>query len=250
MDDASQQSIAFYEREASSYDEKRWRTPIGRYVDETQRGIVRELLGKSASKEALDVAAGTGRFSIDLAKSGAKVTALDSSPAMLAVCTGKAAREELSPRLTTVRGTATELPFPNDTFDVAICINALNHIPNPQLVLYELGRVIRDDGVVVTNYANWLSFFLPAGLAVNLRQRSLHENVYTKWFIPREVRALHRGAGLKVHRVVGAVPIPGLRALPFALLRNLDRLSRDTSLRWLAPQLFVSARKAIASPRL
>lgn len=248
MHDASQTSIAFYERDAAVYDERRWRTPVGRYVDETQRAIVRVLVGQCAGKAVLDVATGTGRFAIDLARSGAQVTTLDSSGAMLAVCAGKAIQEGLSDRLTAVRGTATELPFPDSSFDIAICINALNHIPNQQLVMKELSRVVGKGGAVVTNYTNWLSFFLPAGLAVNFRRRSLRADVYTKWFTPAEVWALHRAAGLEVQRIMGAVQIPEVfgGGWSFPLLRQLDRVSRDTYLRRFAPQLFVRARKAIA----
>ena len=52
-----------------------------------------------------------------------------------------------------VLGSATSLPFPDDSFDGAWSIWVLEHVPNPEQALRELRRVMRNDGVV---------FLLPA----------------------------------------------------------------------------------------
>lgn len=52
-----------------------------------------------------------------------------------------------------VLGSATSLPFPDDSFDGAWSIWVLEHVPNPEQALTELRRVMRDQGVV---------FLLPA----------------------------------------------------------------------------------------
>jgi SAM-dependent methyltransferase len=52
-----------------------------------------------------------------------------------------------------VQGSATSLPFANDTFDGAWSIWVLEHVPNPEQALREIRRVMRNDGVV---------FLLPA----------------------------------------------------------------------------------------
>lgn len=47
-----------------------------------------------------------------------------------------------------VLGSATSLPFPDNSFDGAWSIWVLEHVPNPEQALTELRRVMRDNGVV------------------------------------------------------------------------------------------------------
>jgi methionine biosynthesis protein MetW len=53
---------------------------------------------------------------------------------------------------------AAELPFADDSFEVAICTEVLEHLFEPQLALAEIRRVLRPDGrliVTVPNLAHW-----------------------------------------------------------------------------------------------
>ena len=93
MTDQRQQSVDFYETEATEYDRKRWSTPVGRYLDETQKSIVVDLVGDISGKKVLDVATGTGRFALEMAALGATVYAVDTSPAMLSALMAKAKKE-------------------------------------------------------------------------------------------------------------------------------------------------------------
>ena len=45
-------------------------------------------------------------------------------------------------------GDATDLPFDNDTFDVAHCHTVLNHVPDTAAVLSEVKRVLKPGGIV------------------------------------------------------------------------------------------------------
>ncbi len=40
----------------------------------------------------------------------------------------------------------TNLPFPDNTFDAALCMQVLEHVPEPQRVLQEIARVLRPGG--------------------------------------------------------------------------------------------------------
>lgn len=45
-----------------------------------------------------------------------------------------------------VEGSATDLPFDNDSFDVVWTIWTLEHVPDPELALLEIRRVLKDEG--------------------------------------------------------------------------------------------------------
>lgn len=45
-----------------------------------------------------------------------------------------------------VLGSATELPFPDDSFDAVWMIDVLEHVPQPEKALSEIRRVLRSDG--------------------------------------------------------------------------------------------------------
>lgn len=52
-----------------------------------------------------------------------------------------------------VLGSATAMPFPDDSFDGAWSIWVLEHVPNPEQALLEIRRVMRDGGVIYFNPA-------------------------------------------------------------------------------------------------
>ena len=109
--------------------------------------LVLELIGDVAGLDVLDVACGTGRYAIPLAQAGARVTGIDLSEEMLDLARRKAAGSGLSLdlRVADVRA----LPFPDGSFDLAICALALCHLPDLNLAAQELARVLRPGGRVV-----------------------------------------------------------------------------------------------------
>lgn len=55
---------------------------------------------------------------------------------------------------------ASALPFPEDSFDVAVCVEVLEHLFQPQLAVAEIARVLRPGGrliATVPNVAHWRS---------------------------------------------------------------------------------------------
>ena len=96
-------------------------------------------LAKDGAREVLELGCGTGQLAQYLATLDLDVTAIDLSPGNV-----RAARE---------RGVAAEvadfasLPFPNNSFDAALAVNALLHVPPRELsnVLTEAARVLRSD---------------------------------------------------------------------------------------------------------
>ena len=100
---------------------------------------------------ALDVAAGTGDFALEIARNSwaSHVIALDNTLEMLSVAAKKARRGGLLDKLQVVSGDAHFLPFPNDRFIcVTVGFGVRNFVDVPQ-ALREMARVVRPGGRVV-----------------------------------------------------------------------------------------------------
>jgi SAM-dependent methyltransferase len=94
----------------------------------------------------LDVGCGTGALAARLAERGYEVTGLDPSDGMLHVMRGRA------PSVDAIQGSATEMPFDDEEFDLSLCVATMHHIADPKavrLALGEMARVVRSGGRIV-----------------------------------------------------------------------------------------------------
>jgi SAM-dependent methyltransferase len=127
---------------AEQYDEALPAHVVEHYLAKRVRYIVEHC----PPGEALDVGCGTGALAGRLSRSGFSVTGLDPSQGMLDVMA------EAEPTVTSVRGDGTQLPFPDESFDLTLTVAALHHIAEPDAVrrtLAEMARVTRAGGRIV-----------------------------------------------------------------------------------------------------
>ena len=101
--------------------------------------------GVTRGVRVLDVGCGTGELLALAATTGATVTGIDPAPGMVEHARRHA--HEVS-----VAG-ADDLPWPDDSFDVALSVNALQLTDDPVEALREVARVVRPGGLV--GLATW-----------------------------------------------------------------------------------------------
>jgi demethylmenaquinone methyltransferase/2-methoxy-6-polyprenyl-1,4-benzoquinol methylase len=111
-------------------------------LDHHWRRRTREALQLAPAQRVLDLAAGTGVSSVELARSGAFAVACDFSVGMLAA--GRAHKGRAS--VPFVAGDALHLPFADATFDAVTISFGLRNIVDVPLALRELARVTRPGG--------------------------------------------------------------------------------------------------------
>lgn len=99
----------------------------------------------------LDVACGTGNTAIPAAKTGAHVTGVDIAANLLAQARTNARQEDVS--IEFEEGDAEDLPFEDNTFDLAISMFGAMFAPRPERVVSELVRVTKKGGQIAM--ANW-----------------------------------------------------------------------------------------------
>ncbi len=124
---------------AANFDARRFGGPIGQLLLEDQERVLFDALGDLRGRRVLDMATGTGRAALALAKRGANVTGVDASAEMLAVARRRATEHGLS--IDFAEGDAHALAFDDRAFDSVVCLRMLMHVPDWRRCLSELCRV-------------------------------------------------------------------------------------------------------------
>jgi len=104
-----------------------------------------EKLFPIAGMRILEVGAGTGRDSAELAKKGAFVQVLDFADSSLRIVSELKSRENLT-HLRLVRGDAFQSPFPDGTFDLVFHQGLAEHFRDPLPLLKENYRILKPGG--------------------------------------------------------------------------------------------------------
>jgi ubiquinone/menaquinone biosynthesis C-methylase UbiE len=128
---------------AEEYEEKRF-SKGGRLIDRREKSAVLEAVGPVDGMDILEIACGTGRFTVMLGERGANVVGLDISGPMLQQGREKARRADADESLEFMRGDAGRLPFPDDSFDSVVAMRFFHLADEPASFLSEMRRVSRD----------------------------------------------------------------------------------------------------------
>lgn len=110
-----------------------------------EKDYLRKRISKNHS--VLDVACGDGRTISNIVDLAGKITGLDIDPKAVADAKQKLQKH---PNVEIILGSAFEIPFPDDCFDVIILSMALvNFDENKNKALSELRRVVKQDGKII-----------------------------------------------------------------------------------------------------
>jgi len=148
----------------------------------------------------LDVGCGPGTITLGLAAavSPAEVTGVDIEETVLQRARD-AAHEANASNVRFEQASATQLPYPDDTFDAVFAHTLLEHVPDPLHVLSEMKRVLKPGGILGVRDCDWGSgVFWPADPLV-LQAADLYARVWSfnggHPNLGRQLRALLRQAG-------------------------------------------------------
>lgn len=111
---------------------------------------VRIISGTHKNPKILDVATGTGDLAIASMKAEPlTVTGIDISEGMLEIGKNKITKRGFSGRIELIKGDSENMPFEDNTFDVAMVAFGVRNFNDPLKGISEMRRVVRSGGMVL-----------------------------------------------------------------------------------------------------
>ena len=122
-------------------------------------------------ERVLDIGCGRATDGVELARTGAIVVGIEPSNVMISY-----AREhvdENGANMVLVQGVGEYLPFKAGSFDKVMCKGALDHFPDPSMVIREIAIVLKPEGEAIIAIANFGSLGFKLGKQVCAFRRKL-----------------------------------------------------------------------------
>jgi SAM-dependent methyltransferase len=170
--------------------------PLAFHYDAELR-VIDDHLAIEAAWEVLDVGTGRGRAGLHFAAHGCRVVGIDVNPDMIELARDSVGRTGLADRFEVRAGDAAELgEFGNECFDVVLCMELFDHLPDLDRALGEMGRVLRPGGHLVFSYVPSESLYGALGNAFRAARRRLRRDdlVISRTYSLAQIRA-HLTAG-------------------------------------------------------
>jgi 2-polyprenyl-6-hydroxyphenyl methylase/3-demethylubiquinone-9 3-methyltransferase len=179
-----------------------------------------------AGKRVVDVGCGGGLLSEAMARRGAIVTGVDLAPLTIEIAELHALESNIP--VTYLRESAeTHAAQHQGAYDVATCMEMLEHVPEPRSVLQALYTLVRPGGHIFVstlnrNLKSYLLAVIGAEYVMNLLPRGTHS--YERFIKPSELARWARAVRLNVEDVAG---------LAYDPLQNTARLSTNVDVNYL-----------------
>jgi ubiquinone/menaquinone biosynthesis C-methylase UbiE len=206
-----------------------WRgTSLGSITEAIERRLILRLAGNVRGRSVLDIGCGDGALTSAFSQNGAAhVVGCDIDPQMIARAGAQAIRDQAA--IDYIIANAECLPFRDESFDVVSIITVLAFVPNPDLAIREIARVLKPGGrLVIGDLAKWNLW------AASRRIRGWL-GLGPMWKAARfrtagELRMLAQADQLRVEQVSGAIYYPRSRFLARLMAPLEPRLGELTTL--------------------
>jgi ubiquinone/menaquinone biosynthesis C-methylase UbiE len=182
--------------------------------------IFQDFLGAEdlKGKTLLDAGCGTGLFTTKAVERGADVTSIDIAPKLVEITKRK------NPSVTAIAASIMELPFENNSFDIVISSDVIEHTPEPYVSTKEMIRVLKPGGqlcITVPNRSFWF-FSVKIANKLNLRdykglENWVHFDEFKNFLIKNNIK-INSYKGIHLFPFV----VPSLNSLLYKIDKKTD----------------------------
>ncbi len=167
--------------------------------------ISKEMNSTFRDLKVLDVGCGAGFAANELAERGAQVTGIDTSLESLQI----ARMYDKTKSVDYQKADAYRLPFDESSFDLVVSLDFLEHVEDPQKVIFNCAQVLKPGGSFIyhTFNRNWLSHLVVIkGIEWFVKNTPANMHIKDLFIKPSECREMCRCAGMKVVSEIGLRP--------------------------------------------
>jgi 2-polyprenyl-6-hydroxyphenyl methylase/3-demethylubiquinone-9 3-methyltransferase len=174
----------------------------------------------------LDIGCGGGLVSEPLARLGATVTGIEPASDNIAAARAHAIQSGLDIDYRAI--TAEDLVASGSTFDAVLCLEVIEHVPDPAEFMARISRLVRPDGMLITSTINrtmkaWLLAIIGAEYILRWLPAGTHR--WDRFVTPDEMGRYMAATG--IDRI-------GFEGLVYDPLADLWSLSPDTDVNYFA----------------
>jgi SAM-dependent methyltransferase len=212
--------------------------------------LVSEYLGDVAGLRVLELACGRGGFTHRMARGGAAVTGCDFSLSALQIASGKFPVAQDPSDTWFVQADGQSLPFADNSFDLIVSCETIEHLPDVRSAIREMYRVTRPQGrllLTTPNYFNFMGLYEVYAHFRHPKRRDDQPFDRRQWFF--QIQRWIRSAGWSVLHTDGTVHqfpiVPGRNPIHWRSLES-SRVIRKL-LCPFALTYFVAAQKPSSS---
>ena len=161
--------------------------------------------------EILDIGCGGGILSELLSRKGANVTAIDLADGPLNVAKIRQKKSQLPIKYRKI--STTDIVKEKNQFDVVTCLEMLEHVPDPSIVVKECAQLCKKDGhlffsTINRNLKSFIFAIMGAEYILNILPKGTHE--YEKLIKPSELKTYIDDAKLDFEEIKGMSYLPYL----------------------------------------
>ncbi|MEM1428853.1 MAG: bifunctional 2-polyprenyl-6-hydroxyphenol methylase/3-demethylubiquinol 3-O-methyltransferase UbiG [Pseudomonadota bacterium] len=235
MADPSRNDLTIYDSHAADWwsDEVRWVRTLKNMVPARLKHFDKYV--EWAGLDVLDLGCAGGFMAEALHDRGARVTGID--PAAEAIAAAEAHAADTGRAIDYTVGVGEALPYADNRFDAAVCVDVLEHVADLERVLREVARVLKPGGWFLFDTINRtaLARFAVVTMAedvLRLLPKGTHDPAL--FIRPKDLRQGLEAAGFAVEPFTGLGPRgltrrgdPSFGALPFTFILYMGAARRE-----------------------
>ena len=227
------------------------------YEDQADKIAVSRLfsLVKGPHHKFIDVGAGKGRMAPLYENTWDKFVLFDSSRQQLEI----AEKDIIHPdKAEFVVGTLEKMPFPDASFNAALCLRAFHYVVDAAAVVKEIGRILKPEGYLILEIPNKLHFKNRLGALLGKNSQNIFSadpiNIATKGdsiFLNHNPKTILKLLEANNLRVIETLSVSNFRsgflkkALPISALLKLEKLTQKVlAPLWFGPSSYFLVRKS------